>query len=697
MVMLSVLAAITACDALPPDGAPAPTAQPARTGQRPEPSLPAVPPRLAGEVRLESGLAASYAYHFDRNAIADSRLTGDALIALTCSGNLVRFDARTFAPTHHHAGASAAVCLGTGGRGEVLAGFRDGTLAEVAPSNLSLRIVARLPAEPLWIGGRRTADGMLAVAKRPVHRRADPDEDGMVLFHVTGANDIRKSPLEAPDNAGPEGRVASAFLLDRRDRLWLGRDTGEWGGWCGYVDAPDGRFVQVPEWKYKNLYGFTELEDGRILAYGGMLHMLLAGAAILRVSPTVEKVLDVPDRIPETGPRPVDRPRLPVDRILQERDTRDLLVSSFGQVFRTDSTLQRWTFLRELKTRCRPGRPDAIASYPALSTAHAPGGGRLLCATRRDGYVTLEGDRQTSHALVGQLGAERITGILRGTHVPFLLESAGSGSPWCLRGNAWEIVPVLPDGRKQEHEAWQEARVTTDKEGDLIAFCGTNCTPGSRVTVRWKDGRPSVLAAEQSDSRPAQAFVTPDGTPWITRSGKLLNLAGGTWTTVGEAPEPSPGLRAASDAGPPWILFSPTEDRLYRLTCGPGQQTPRLEQVQQEPGIKIHDATPWTDGNVLLATSAGLRVYDPASGHAIPGPVDLPSRDIRAVCRDGSGRLWASADRVWMWDGSRLHDMGAVPMLDATSVSAMEADPEHPDGVILALGRRGVLFVHASP
>jgi hypothetical protein len=53
------------------------------------------PTSPVGDARLRSGLAAHYEYHYDRNALRDSRRAGDALIALTRAGNLLRFDART--------------------------------------------------------------------------------------------------------------------------------------------------------------------------------------------------------------------------------------------------------------------------------------------------------------------------------------------------------------------------------------------------------------------------------------------------------------------------------------------------------------------------------------------------------------------------------------------------------------------------
>ena len=52
--------------------------------------------------------------------------------------------------------------------------------------------------------------------------------------------DARSEIPEMPCSA------ADAFLLDRKHRLWLVADNGEWGGWCSYVDLDAGKVHSVP-------------------------------------------------------------------------------------------------------------------------------------------------------------------------------------------------------------------------------------------------------------------------------------------------------------------------------------------------------------------------------------------------------------------------------------------------------------------
>ena len=62
----------------------------------------------SGTIRLPAGLTAHYDYHYDRNA----RRAGDAIIALTESGNLLRFDLATLKLTREWFGPVPIACLG---------------------------------------------------------------------------------------------------------------------------------------------------------------------------------------------------------------------------------------------------------------------------------------------------------------------------------------------------------------------------------------------------------------------------------------------------------------------------------------------------------------------------------------------------------------------------------------------------------
>src|SRR5215831_19360826 len=65
-------------------------------------------------VRLATGATAHSAYHYNRIALADVLPAGEALLALTDSGNLLRFDRTTLKLSKERFGPTPVTCLGRG-------------------------------------------------------------------------------------------------------------------------------------------------------------------------------------------------------------------------------------------------------------------------------------------------------------------------------------------------------------------------------------------------------------------------------------------------------------------------------------------------------------------------------------------------------------------------------------------------------
>src|SRR5262249_54427510 len=112
-----------------------------------------------GTVRLASGLTAHYAYHYNRNALAEVLRAGDALVALTDSGNLLRFDRATLGLTKERFGLPPATCLGRGEGDTVLAGFGDVRVYRIDPRRLEITELARLPGKVQWVRVTATGSG----------------------------------------------------------------------------------------------------------------------------------------------------------------------------------------------------------------------------------------------------------------------------------------------------------------------------------------------------------------------------------------------------------------------------------------------------------------------------------------------------------------------------------------------------------
>lgn len=761
----------------------------------------------SGDVRLGPCLSAHYEYHYDRNALRDSRRAGDSLIALTRAGNLLRFDAGTLKLTGEWFGPVPATCLGRGEGDSVLAGFADGRVCRVDPAMLAMAEVAHLPDRVQWIGYREAGPGrrggIVAVVEMTMlmegvsdgGRRYQPiiasgmgtwrgwQEIFSVIYDLPSGNRIAIPPIRGLRAGGQYGRTqpyfddsrrASAFLLDSKGRLWLGAALGQWGGWCATVDPGRGKLHWIDyldEGKPKRIwdwvYGFAELRDGQVWAFGGHEYQVSDEAFIRRIdrgraedlfSGELGKsfIAGEPDP-PDTEP---DRPHTPITNVVEAPDG-DLWLSSGHKVYRTDRKFERWAKARELSEASPMDRyreSDSPLFIPGLHIRDDRGLS-ATCATAWDGLITLDDGKETSHALPGQLGAPDITRIIDSAEGTFFSVEREDGdpraTPWRLRDGRWEIAQFrLPIGLPAVDErglvggpvsSWFETRPFVGPRGTLYVVAnarnnvyGDPDNPSRFVTARWRNGRAEVLGNEPTGIDPDAPFVTPDGVlwgaviiaadPWVEKTeGRvlLLRFIDGTWTTVAErpaesgSPEAKPfvhgdhswpgvrfditcGLRVVNGSGPPWILLDRQVKGLRRLAHGPNFRDPRLSWIPLSEGgrvLRVYDALPRPEGDILLATDAGLRRFDAATNTLGPGPLPAPGHPVTSLARDGLGRVWLGGEGLWLVDpdGKTLHDVGALPMVGRTPVVTVAADPGHRDGVIVSLGARGVVFVRVAP
>ena len=718
-----------------------------------------------GTVRLASGVTAHYAYQYNRNALAEARIAGDSLIALTDAGSLLRFDRATLRLTKESLGPVPATCLGRGEGGAILVGFADGRIHRIDPSSLATTELARLPGKPQWVGV--TASGvkprLIAVVdrKKPYKFRGTEYQVPSSVVHDTGTGQTYE--IDKKDEPGGP-RIASTFLLDRKDRLWLGADRGEWGGWCSYVDLGAGRVVEIPgrklhtkdrEPSWLGLYGFVELKDGPVWAFGGTAHMGITEGYIWRVDSGKAEELYRLDNVPlfrrqmeeaqraagieppaarvgavQETPFPTDRPCLPVTHVVEEPRTNSLLVVAFSNLYRTDARLARWEKVHELKIGYRWGRPDAVGAYPSVSTVlpvPGPGGSPAwLFATRLDGLVRLAGGKQSDHALPGQFGGESIGRLVNSADGLFALGDSEDAEAWRYRDGGWSPAsfqppyrphPGSPDAREaEEGGGWSGTKILIGRDGSIVTVSAAMwVVAGTRTTARWRDGKPEILGSEGATLEPSSCFSTPDGTLWSAQLSTLRRFVDSRWMEVdtpdegGKVPradwhELKLNLIAVNDVGPPWILHDPDHRMLFRLTYGDGFKDPRLT-IESPAGAGsrrfARDAIPWTKTELMVATEDGPRTFAIDGGRLAPAAtaIDTRGRSISRLARDGRGRLWLGGEGLAVLDadGHTLHSLDDLPMLGRSRIEALAADPAHPDGAIAAVEGRGIVFVRVEP
>jgi hypothetical protein len=422
-------------------------------------------------------------------------------------------------------------------------------------------------------------------------------------------------------------------------------------------------------------------------------------------------VFDPPNQAADD--RDTGRPRLPITEIVEEKG--GLLVFSFSDVFRVDKSLETWKKTATLKIGYRWGRPDAVGAYPSVCSMHLPRneGEPYLLATTANGYVAFDGAKTTRHQLSGQLGASGVYHVENSSEGPLFFEADDRLSSWRLGSKGWEIAridpPLEPDpaGEFRDFERqqgqWYETRVLVSPGGAIYTVSSVSGSPGTRTTARRVDGKSEVLGRETSTLNPSATFLTADGTLWNANFGELKQFENGRWATVGRLPgEQGLWEPAAVDAkDPPWLVIDRFHHALSRLETAALGSAPRLTQIDiKENGrpLRIDDAIAWSDGAVLLATDAGLRAYSASAHKLAPVGVPDPPSPAKSLARDGRGRLWLGGDGLWLSHPGEntLESFDRVPWVGRNQVFDLVPDPEHDDGIIAALGPRGVALVRAG-
>jgi hypothetical protein len=653
---------------------------------------------------LPSGLNVRYSYHFDRNALGAACLVGDNLLAISDSGNLLRFDHKTLQLSKERPLPAAATCLAeVPGSGAVL-GLADGRVCRVDPTSLDLTELARLPLPAAWVGSAsgpgRNARTTLAVVE--AFTPVDAPNARLLAYRL---GDRGSQPSTFPITPHGMGGVRS-YHLDRTGQLWIGYDAGEWSGHVTSVplllNRPSAMGVRRPEYSLEGVHGFLELNDGQVWAYGGTVHEGVYRGYVARIDRGRAERLGESAREKDEGPdRAPKRPRFPITHMVADPGGDGLLVFSFWDLFRVDRGLKNWQHLGLLDLRYNVGRPDAVGSYPAVRRVFAAGKdpAEVLATTARDGLLRLRGGKATLHRVGNQVGERFLD-----TSLPAVGGTVVSSSEqwrehdWQYSKGRWHAVPLAPSVRLASSERWYEHRAILDPMGRLVTISRTNSAHGKVVVQRWEAGKPKLVAepaAVTQDFDTDNVFITPDGSYWCAGRNNLFRLENGRWTAVGEAPDEFlRGLRLVGD-GPPWMVAA--RDALYRLDPGGPMSRPKLTAVTIQPeGGPVRDALAWERDRLLLATDTGLHVYQPSTGQFEKPPFPSPGAFVHALCRDGKGRTWLAGDGLWLVDTkNRLHSLEALP-LPFDAVVGMARDSEHEDGAVLSLGQRGIVFLQAS-
>jgi hypothetical protein len=653
-------------------------------------------------------------YHFDRNAIVDSRLLGGQILGLSASGNLVTFDAETFKMRREKVLRRRSTCLGPADKTHVLACISNGSIVRVDASDLGIEEVTDVPGQPRWIG-KRAKDGALVIA----YRSATGSDDS-VFVRDDGSG--RTHALDA----------GSVLFLDSKDRLWFAS-----GSTVQFLDLATSARKEIA-WKggWPGLRGFAELSDGQILAFGGSDRSGEMASYVVRLLPGQNPVL-----LHGTGGKRqvAAAPATPITNVLEDRDPTRILVVSHDGVSVSDVNLSTWQPLDALGGGHR--EHDATV---ALGQAHVAGH-RVLVTLARGGFMEYTAEFTRRHFLEGQNFVSKPSAIVRLTSG---MSFYGKGGPLFYTAGGWHPLPdpIMPPGelmglpRSGEKERQWAAMTTIPIEGEVSYVIAKAGPPRNYVghlhglrdvflTARWDGKVLTVLGCEELPIEPDDTFATPDRQLWNVDDQGLWSFSGGRWHLVmraaaanagganaggrGSATGPGHG-RLGSAIGEP-LRFAETYASpfyglpivasswaLVRLDSNEAGGVPLIDEVPVKVDgsrLLIRDLTLWGNRReeLLLATDHGLCVFNVKWGNCELLKPEGLGDEVSLFMRDGTKRLWLGGRGLWVLrDRKHVDEVhSAIPMLADTRVLALA---EAPDGrLVIGMEDRGAIFLTIPP
>jgi hypothetical protein len=651
-------------------------------------------------------------YHFDGNAVVDSRAVGARLLALSASGHFLGFDRETFAVRNQKILRRRATCLGPADKTHVLAGISNGAIVRVAVEDLSLEQVADVPGVPRWIG-KRSKDGALVVA----YQASQSAENVLVKDEGQGRTyEVGARPI---------------LFLDSVDRLWIAS-----GGKLEVIDLASGTSREVAsKGRWDGVRGFVELSDRQVWAFGGAERSGEMSSFVIRLVPGLKPVPIYP---PAGKRRAGDDawPTTPITHILEESDPARVLVVSYNGVSVSDKTLADWKPLDALAAGHR--EDDALH---AVGQAHLASNG-ILVTLARGGFLEVTPDYTRRHLLDGQNTVIRPSEIVRlADGIAFY----GDGGPLFYSKGAWHALPdpVMPPAelmgpaRSGEKERLWAAMTTIPIEGEVSYVIAKAGPPrhyighlhGLRdvfLTARWDGKVLTVLGREDLPIEPDDTFATPDKQLWNVDDQGLWSFAGGHWHLVMRSTPESAGgnkpsgaldsagsraqntfrsaigepLHFAEGFTPPFygLPVAAASWALVRLDSNEAGGVPLIDEVPVKLDgrrLQIRDATIWGNRKeeLLLATDHGLCVFNIRWGTCeLMRPEGLGD-EVNLFMRDGTKRLWLGGRGLWVLRDQKHADPvhPSVPMLADSEVVALA---EAPDGrLVVGLAGRGAVFL----
>jgi len=696
---------------------------------------------VTGSAHTERLGTVQWSYHFDHNALKDAELVGRDLVALTESGNLVRFNADTLAITAHQVVPGRGIAVARGDFGKLLIGAEDGQIYELTSDTFTLTRVTKAAGRVVWLGSGKTLGKTHSIVA-VIDARADvmpwPGEPFKeyetrsmrieqqavnplrVLVFARGAS--KYVPFKQGSFATP-----NAFMLDDSGRLWMGADKGEWGGQYSYMELRTGNIHSFDTGS--GVLGFLKARDGRVLAYGGMSHMGMESGFIADVSKKSALYLrEFTNRpkteLPETTKRVLDQakagrpaelegaPRGAVDLVIEDNVSDGFWVLSAHDVYRSDRDFAKWEKVADFGGRWSGGRNYSVGNTPTIRRVLATSADHpdLIAVSARDGLARLANGKIEHVQVRGQIESSIIEVWPTSIGIVFLNDD-DSHTGWRLDDDGWQRLRFVPDERPSDtytYASWSFAEPILDDHG-IVAYFGTNSTPGERGFLKVGDQlKAAVLQTwtDESSFYGSSILGTSDGTMLEVSDDGLRRWTGKEWESAGS--------HSGSDTDRRRLLkarsYIPLSNRGARAVFLDAELGDLLGLTKSEKGYDLRplttakgpapagvfDAICDRDGYLLAATASGLVRFNPESGERQVIPAPNATEEFKTILRDSAGRIWTAGDLLYVsLDEGKHWSVVRMPMQGPTYIKRIRE--VSPGTLAIALHDRGVVFMTGLP
>jgi len=703
-------------------------------------------PPIQGTVDIPGGRQARFRYYFNHNGLKDCVRIGHSLIALTESGNLIRFDSDTLNMEGQAIISGRGTAIATDSD-RVLLGTEDGKIYGVDPASLSLRAVTTVQGRVVWLAG----DGSGNTQSKRIVAVVDNYPEVLPLPGEPFKDyDARSARLERvvtrpyfvavyangkvqmlPFQLGKNFSIPNSYFLDGSNRLWLGTDKGEWGGECSYMDLRTGK-VHAVAGDISGVLGFLRSTDGRLFAYGGTSHLGMHTGYVAQITnehlenvsqfesndwkqPVPEKTQQIVNQLKKATAQtqvtsPDDKPPAPVDLMVEDTDKAGFWIVSAHTLYRTDSRLSEWSKVLDLGGRWYGGRRYSVGNTPTVNRVIADKSkpGNLIVVMGRDGLERVSSASVEHLPFVGELESSVIE-IWKTSIGTVLLADDSDHTAWRAADDGWQQMRWFPNRKPSDEGAgWYEAEPFGDDGDGIIAFSSDNISPGERdlVKLRTQGTAETTESWKDSSSRWDSSFLRASDGHVLRISGSKLEIRQPSgWRLTGESKLPDSDERKRVLIGRRYISLGEADQseifldvelgELDKLThTADGQYVFSLLSYKgRTVPSGVYDAVVDGDGWVLLATAPGLFRLRLEDGQRKPIASPNLSEEIKSVCRDEQGKLWAAGKRLYVStdEGNHWNNV-ELPMLSDTYSKRVRPNPIAP-GLIVALHDRGVVFL----